>query len=413
MAAIFGFCHAEWAHSAPTDRRLIKHPGLPVFRKVNASTEKPGLTPVFLKIRPMDIDIITEPDVSPAQMAELAVEAERYGVRALWSSNYHFHYDAFLALAPAAAATSKLRLGVLAVSPWEMHPLKMANAILTLNEMSNGRAMIAVSGGGGLLGAMGWRLSNDGPIWPYQDPVKRVSEPDRRVRAMRECIEVLDIARSGEFSKGYDGGMFVIRRPFGMQWAKCDGPLLYTCSSWPQTIRLGARIADGIQFSDYTPEMMPEAMELVKAGLAKRDQPADAFRIGNFWAWHIKKDLEASMYEARRELIWRGAIIGQIAKDIRPFCHDDAELQLVLDNWEDLRVAFRNRSGKIDSIPADLINRLIAGMASAGDLGDIDREIERYKVFADGGLTELSIRLFDEPMEGLKMIGERVVPAFQ
>ena len=86
---------------------------------------------------------------------------------------------------------------------------------------------------------------------------------------------------------------------------------------------------------------------------------------------------------------------------------------MVLDNWEDLRIAFRNRSGKIDSIPADLINRLIAGMASAGDLGDIDREIERYKVFADGGLTELSIRLFDEPMEGLKMIGERVVPAFQ
>ena len=380
---------------------------------VNGSAENLGLTWVFTRIQPMDIDIITEPDVSPEQMAELAIEAEQYGIRALWSSNYHFHYDAFLALAPAAAATSKLKLGVLAVSPWEMHPLKMTNAILTLNEISNGRAMIAVSGGGGLLGAMGWRLSNDSPVWPYQDPVKRVSEPDRRVRAMRECIEVLEIGRSGEFSMGYDGGVFVIRRPFGMQWAQCSGPLLYTCSSWPQTIRLGARIADGIQFSDYTPEMMPEAMKLVRAGLAKREKPADDFRIGNFWAWHIKKNLEDSMHEARRELIWRGALIGQIEKDIRPFCHDDDELQLILDNWEDLRIAFRNRSGKIDSIPANLINRLIAGMASAGDLGDIDREIERYKVFAEGGLTELSIRLFDDPMDGLKMIGERVVPAFQ
>jgi hypothetical protein len=51
-------------------------------------------------------------------------------------------------------------------------------------------------------------------------------------------------------------------------------------------------------------------------------------------------------------------------------------------------------------------------MSSAGDFSDIDREIERYRQFADGGLTELSIRLFDDPMDGLKMIAEHVLPAF-
>ena len=48
-----------------------------------------------------------------------------------------------------------------------------------------------------------------------------------------------------------------------------------------------------------------------------------------------------------------------------------------------------------------------------GRLDDIDREIERYQAFAAGGLTELSIRLFDDPMDGLKMIGERVLPALR
>ena len=361
----------------------------------------------------MDVDIILEPNVTPAQMAELGVEAERLGIRALWSSNYHSQYDAFLTLAPVAAATSRLRIGPLAVSPWEMHPLKMANAILTLNELAGGRAMIAISGGGGLLGAIGWRASNKGPVWPPQHPVKRVSEPDRRVRGMRECIDILQVARSGRFSMGYDGGVFVIRRPFAMTWARCDGPLLYTCSSAPQTSRLGARLADGIQFSDYTPEMVPEGVELARAALAQREVPANDFRVGNFWAWHIKKDRAASMHEARRELIWRGAIIGQIRQDIRPFCHDDQEVQLILDHWEDLRIAFRTRSGRIDSIPQDLLHRLIAGMSSAGDMNDIDREIERYRKFAAGGLTELSIRLFDDPMAGLKMIGERVLPALR
>ena len=361
----------------------------------------------------MDIDIILEADVTPEQMVELGVEAERLGIRALWTSNYHFQWDAFLSLVPLAMATSKLIIGPLAVSPWEMHPLKMANSILTLNEIAKGRAMVAVSGGGGLLGAMGWRAANDGPIWPTYHPSKRISEPDRRVRAMRECIEVLKLARTGELSMGYEGGVFVIRRPFMMAWAKHDGPLIYTCSSLPQMLRLGARVADGIQYSDYTPEMMAEGMENINAGLAKRDTPAADFRVGNFWAWHIKKDREASLWEGRRELIWRGAIIGQIKKDIRPYCHDEAELDLILDNWDDLRIAARTRSGKIDSIPDDLLHRLIAGMSSAGDMDDIDREIERYKKFEAGGLTELCLRLFDDPMDGLKMIGERVVPAFR
>ena len=361
----------------------------------------------------MDIDIILEPDLSPAQVAEIGVEAERLGIRALWSSNYHFQYDAFLTLAPLAAATSKLIIGPLAVSPWEMHPLKMANAILTLNEMSNGRAMIGVSGGGGLLGAIGWRAREGGPVWPPQRKDRKVSEPDRRVRGMRECLEVLEIARSGEFSMGYDGGVFVIRRPFGMMWAKAPGPLLYSCSSGPQTIRMGARVADGIQLSDFTPDMLPEVMENVALGAAKRETPAEDFRVGNFWAWHIKKDLETSLYEGRRELIWRAAIIAMHEEEIAKYLQDEKELQIVKDHWEELRIAFRTRSGNCPNIPNEIMHRLIYGMASAGTIDDIEQEVERYKEFAAGGLTELSIRLFDDPMDGLRMIGEHVLPALR
>jgi 5,10-methylenetetrahydromethanopterin reductase len=106
----------------------------------------------------MDIDIILECDVNPQQVAELAVEAEKLGIRALWSSNYHQNYDCFMTLMPAAAVTSKIILGPLAVSPWELHPLKMANSLLTLNEASNGRGMVGISGGGGVLGALGWKI---------------------------------------------------------------------------------------------------------------------------------------------------------------------------------------------------------------------------------------------------------------
>jgi len=153
----------------------------------------------------VDIDIIIQPDVTPTAMAELAVAAEKLGIRAMWSSNYHQHWDGFLALAPAVAATSKILLGPLAVSPWECHPLKMANTLLTLNEMSQGRAMIAVSGGGGVLGAIGWRARAGGTVWPGYHPVKRTRPSDRRVRGVRGCNAVLQQGRSGKFIHGCAG----------------------------------------------------------------------------------------------------------------------------------------------------------------------------------------------------------------
>jgi alkanesulfonate monooxygenase SsuD/methylene tetrahydromethanopterin reductase-like flavin-dependent oxidoreductase (luciferase family) len=360
----------------------------------------------------MDIDIILECDVSPQQMVELGVEAEKLGIRALWSTNYHQNWDAFISLVPVAQATSRILVGPLAVSPWEMHPLKMANSVLTLNELADGRAMVAISGGGGVLGACGWKISKDAPTWPFKSE-KGDRYPDRRVRGVRECIEVIELASSGEMAYSYDGEMFQVTRPFQMEYAGSDGPLIYGCCSGPQMIRMGARIADGIQVSDFTVEMMADAMENVQAGLEKRERPTDDFRVGNFWAWHIKKDRDVSMYEARRELIWRGAIVAKYEDELRAFTHNDDEVQLILDNWMNFLKAFWTRSGEIDGVPEDLVNRLIAGMSSAGDLDDLDREIERLQDFKKSGLTEISLRLFDDPMDGLRIIGEKVLPVLQ
>jgi hypothetical protein len=361
----------------------------------------------------MDIDIVLDPEMSPQAIAELAVAAEQMGIRALWSSNYHQYWDCFVSLVPAAMATSRIILGPLAVSPWEQHPLKMANALLSLNEIAKGRAMIAVGGGGGILGAIGWKSSATAEPWPGRHPEKGTRYPDRRVRGVRECLEVLCAARSGKLTMGYRGEIFDINRPFQMKWAQSPGPLLYSCSSGPQMIRMGAQYADGIQVSDFTVDMLPEALAEARTGLTRREHPAADFRIGNFWAWHVKQDKQVSLWEARRELIWRGAVIGKEEHVLRKFCHDDDELQVIMDNWENFRKAFWTRSGNIEGVPPDLVSRLIEGLASAGDLDDLDRELERYRQFQAMGLTELCLRVHDDPMDSLKIIGERVLPALQ
>jgi hypothetical protein len=178
-------------------------------------------------------------------------------------------------------------------------------------------------------------------------------------------------------------------------------------------LRAGARLADGVFLSDYTVEMMPTAIENLDEGFAKREWPKDNFRLNNFWAWHIKNDKEKSRLEGNNELIWRGAIAAKYAHHIRPHVDSDEEVQLIIDNWDSFLQAFWKRDGEIPNVPEETTAKLLDGMSSWGDLSNIDQEIERFKAFEKAGLTELGLRLFDEPEEGLKLIGEYVMPHFR
>jgi hypothetical protein len=180
-------------------------------------------------------------------------------------------------------------------------------------------------------------------------------------------------------------------------------------------LRLGGQYADGLQMSDVALPMLDEAMKNIQIGLEKRSEPSEDFRISNFWAWHIKEEKELSLKEARRELVFRGSLLPPFT--LHHFL-DDEEVKIVMDNWNagannEFAKAYISRSGIIENVPESLVNKLIDDLCSAGDVNDIDRELERFKKFKAGGMTDLSIRLFDDPMNGLKMIGEKILPALQ
>jgi 5,10-methylenetetrahydromethanopterin reductase len=344
----------------------------------------------------MQLDLILEPDRTPQQVAELAVAAERAGFRTLWHSNYHQNPDAFVALVPAALATQRIRLGVLAVSPYEMLPLKIANALLTLNEISGGRAVVAIGGGGAVMGASGIR----------QNP-----KALRMVRGVREAVEITQAVVSGVFTPKYDGEVFKVTRPFRHTWKTAPTARVFTCSTGPQMLEMAGRVADGTQMSDVTPEKIGHHMESLRRGLAQRAKPADDFRIGNFWAWHIKADRERSMHEARRELIFRAELLPP-RYDMLPYVTPE-ERELVIAKWQNFQKAFWTRSGVIEDVPPEIVQKLIAACASAGGLDAIDAQIERFRVFERAGLTELAIRLFDDPMDGLDILATHVMPHFE
>ena len=333
----------------------------------------------------VDIDIILNEFTSPQEAAELGLLAESYGVRGIWSSNYGWSRDPFFTLSLLAAQSSRIRLGPMAISPWELHPLKMANLLYSLNELSGGRAMIMVGGGGAVLQAMG---------------MKR----DRMIRAGRECLEILR-GVSAQRSLNYTGEIFKV---YGhrLEWATQAPPLLYFGSNYPQSRAMSAQLADGLITSDFCVPLMHEFVQGAHDDLQAANRSVSDFHISNFWAWHIKEDAEASYREARRELILRG-YLGE--KYFSPFLEPE-EVSLMRDHFQDFMNAFTRQTDVIENVPPALVKKMIDNVCFVGGLDAIDSAVESLKGFAAAGLTEIALRVHDEPERAIRLIGERVIP---
>ena len=80
----------------------------------------------------MRIDLILESSESPERIAELSKLAEDNGLGGVWVSNTLSGRDPFLGFLAAAQATDRIHMGPIAVSPYELHPLKMATSLLSM-----------------------------------------------------------------------------------------------------------------------------------------------------------------------------------------------------------------------------------------------------------------------------------------
>lgn len=334
----------------------------------------------------MRIDLILESNAAPERIAALGRLAEGYGLGGIWVSSMLDARDPFLTFAELARTSLGIRMGPIAVSPFEIHPLKMATSLLTLNEISGGRAQIVVGGGGGTMTAMG-------------------IQPARRVRAVEEALTILRLAGRGE-PVNFEGEIFRVRR-YNPAWARSAPPVIYAGANRGQMQRMAARHADGIMLSDKIVEQVREARAVIDPVLADAGRDPAAFRLNNFWAWHVKESREEAEREARIWLALRGVLL----KANHHYFMNEADMDLVEQKRGAFFEALRRRSPDIAGVPERVVKLLVDNLTSCAALADIDREIDRLRRFEAAGLTEIALRIYENPEETIRIIGERVVPA--
>ena len=305
----------------------------------------------------MRVDVLLEPDQTPAQLVELAKLCERYGIQTMWLQNYVACRDPFMCLVPAAMATRTVGLGVCVISPWEMHPVKMANALLTLQEYSAGRASLVIGGGGEWLGI----------------------EPVKRVRAVREAVELVRGGVSGK-ALTYQGELHKVygyRPKFGSG----TPPLVYVGANQAKMLHATVPAADGVMYSDMTRGRIAETVRLTHQALTDKGRGAEGYRISNIWAWHVKPDREVALREARRELLLRGLLDHWY---LQTFLSPE-DCELMERHKPAFFKAYRDRSGVIEGVPERLVNECVANFTFTGTPDEIEPRLGELLAFKAAG----------------------------
>jgi len=338
----------------------------------------------------MRIHFIFEPD-SAENFLELGLLAEKYGFEAVWTANHLSARDPFMTFSVLARESSTIRMGPVAISPFELHPLKMSNQLLTLNEFSEGRANIVVGGGGGTLIAMNLKSG------------RYVTHP-RMVKGVRECVEFLKGVSADE-PLNFDGELFQVQNHKPV-WATDSPPIIYVAATKPQMLKMAAKLADGVMFSDLTLGRLDETMTVLNDALTKADRSDTGFRINNLMAWHVKRDRAEAMAEARRKLWVRGMIDEWYISPVM----DESDCKFVAEHMPAFIKAYTTNSPVIEGVPDEIVDTIVDELTFTGDLSDVDQLIERFWIFKNAGVNEMGLRLYDDPAYSIQVIGETIGP---
>lgn len=336
----------------------------------------------------MEIDIVLDSHLSSQQLTDLGLLAERYGIRTVWNASYLDGRDPFTNMAQLARESSRICVAPMALNGYEMHPFRITMALLTLNELAPGRVMTMIGGGGEVV--MGLKI-------PFK----------KRVRYVRECLEFVKGATTKR-PFNYDGELFKIS-DYNPTWPTAAPPFVYAGANRAQMLRMAAVSADGIFFSDLSVNLAHD--RITSALDCRRDAglPVSGFRFNNFMAWYVYDDPLEARFEARRWIGFRALFRDYMMKE---FVTDD-EFQLLLAHMPAIYAMAPKNTDSVEGISDELLDRCVDHLTLTGGVTDLDRIIEHLLEFKAIGVTEICLELKNHQAHGIKLLGERVLPALR
>lgn len=198
----------------------------------------------------MEFGVLVDPVVGPAELVDLAQQAEEWGYTYFWYPDEKFFRECYVGLTLVAANTRRLKLGPCVTDPYSRHPIMTAAAVATLAEIAPGRVWLGLGAGGRGLREMGLAQT-------------------RPARALREAIEIIRGLMSGE-SVTYQGEVISLEnRPLDFV-PSGPVPIMIGTGHGRHIQQLAGEIADAAMLANYaSPAAIGKGLSFVEQGAAK------------------------------------------------------------------------------------------------------------------------------------------------
>jgi 5,10-methylenetetrahydromethanopterin reductase len=187
-------------------------------------------------------------DTPVASLADRAGRLEEAGFDQLWLADERLLRNVYVSLAAMAAGTERCLVGPSVTNPYTRHPALTAAAIATVDELSGGRAVLALGAGGGL----------------EQFGIERVNP----VGALREATSIIRALTAGE-KVNFSGRRFTVNgAQLNFGWRR-QVPV-YIAARGPKILELAGEVADGVIIGGFAqPAGLAYALDRVSAGLSR------------------------------------------------------------------------------------------------------------------------------------------------
>jgi 5,10-methylenetetrahydromethanopterin reductase len=329
------------------------------------------------------VSIGLHPDRAAADVAELAVLAERLGFPGVWvADSQNLFRDVFATLAIVAERTKTIAIGTGVTNPVTRHPAVIAGAIATVAERAGDRTVLGVGTG--------------------ETAVELIGRRPARIAAMEETARVVRALLAGE-TIAYQGSQL------SLHWPAAAVPIVFA-SSGPRSLTAAGRTADGVYLKlGIHPAALRYALEHVAAGRAESGRTLDGYSVLAMLPVAVNDDpaiardevrgFAAAIARAAARAIPAGQLPEQLAGTIA-----EVERAASVTREHQSYVEWLHSPEHAQSIPDSIVDAFAIA-------GTPETVAQRIAALGDHGITEVIVPLtMPEPEPALRQLGERVLP---
>lgn len=320
------------------------------------------------------------PKEDPRIIAHYIKLAENCGFDYAWVTDQFFNRDVFVTLALAATKTRKIKLGTGVVNPYTRHATVLASSTATLDEVSDGRAILGIGAGGIELNSL--RL-------PRKKPLK----------ACRETIQVVTRLLKNE-TVSYDGEIVKLDKVKISFKAKGKVPI-YLGARGPLMFQLAGELADGVVTHGVTENYLKFVLENIGKGTKKAQRNLHEIDVA-IWVTGFSITKEPEIMRDVVRLSTAFAIGGTPKKAMEALNLEESTVS---------GIGEALNKGELTEAANFITDELIGAFSIIGTEDECMSVIEKL---VKNGVSQVILRPIDiEVEESIKNIGGKVIPYFR